>query len=202
MPPKAILWDVMDTLVADPFRDAMPAFFGMTLAEMLEHKHPTAWASFERGELSEGEFLASFFKDGRAFDTAGFRSCVRAAYRWMVGIEALLEALERQGVSMHALSNYPEWYLWIEERLQLSRYVKWTFVSCHTRLRKPDPGVFRLAARELGHAPEECLFIDDRRSNCDAARAVGMDAIVFDGDVIRLAAELEQRGLATRLPVR
>ena len=49
-PPRAILWDVMDTLVVDPFRHIMPSFFGMTLAELLEHKHPTAWARFERSE--------------------------------------------------------------------------------------------------------------------------------------------------------
>lgn len=27
-----LLWDVMDTLVRDPFRDVMPGFFGMSLA--------------------------------------------------------------------------------------------------------------------------------------------------------------------------
>ena len=53
--PRAILWDVMDTLVVDPFRQVMPSFFGMTLAELLEHKHPTAWVCFERSELSEAE---------------------------------------------------------------------------------------------------------------------------------------------------
>jgi HAD superfamily hydrolase (TIGR01509 family) len=178
----------MDTLVVDPFRHVMPAFFGMTLQQMLEEKHPTAWGRFERSELSEAEFLASFFKDGREYDREGFRARVRASYRWIEGIEAVLERLRQHGTDMHALSNYPEWYAWIEERLRLSRYLSWTFVSCNTRLRKPDPAAYELAARQLGREPEQVLFIDDRRTNCDGARAIGMAAIHFQGDV----AELEQ----------
>jgi FMN hydrolase / 5-amino-6-(5-phospho-D-ribitylamino)uracil phosphatase len=195
MPIKAILWDVMDTLVADPFRDVMPSFFGMTLERMLREKHPTAWGRFERGELEEAEFLATFFADGRSFDTGGFRACVRGSYRWLVGIEELLADLQARGTSMHTLSNYPEWYAWIEEQLQLSRYVKWSFVSCKTGLRKPDPAAFQLAARALEHEPEECLFIDDRLGNCEGARAIGMDAVHFTGDVPQLRAELARRGL-------
>jgi HAD superfamily hydrolase (TIGR01509 family) len=192
---KAILWDVMDTLVADPFRDVMPSFFGMTLEQMLREKHPTAWGRFERAELCESEFLATFFADGRSFDSAGFRACVRASYRWIDGIEELLSALHARGANMHTLSNYPEWYTWIEEQLQLSRYVEWSFVSCKTGLRKPDAAAFQLAARVLEHEPEECLFIDDRLGNCEGARSIGMQAFQFTGDVRQLRSELARRAL-------
>jgi HAD superfamily hydrolase (TIGR01509 family) len=185
----------MDTLVVDPFRDVMPAFFGMTLAQMLEEKHPTAWGRFERSELSEAEFLAHFFADGRPYDRDGFKARVRASYRWVEGIEPLLARLHARGVDMHALSNYPEWYAWIEERLGLSRYLSWSFVSCHTRLRKPDPAAYELAAQQLGLEPSELLFIDDRATNCDAARAVGWSAIHFRGDVAELARALVALGV-------
>lgn len=196
MPPKVILWDVMDTLVHDPFRDAMPAFFGVSLAELLRLKHPNAWGRFERGELTEAQFLATFFADGRRYDSEGFKACIRAAYRWLDGIEALLAELVAAGVSMHALSNYPEWYRWIEERLQLSRYVEWSFVSCRTALRKPDLAAYQHAVQALGLAPEQCLFIDDRAQNCEAARAVGLAAIQFSGDVKPLRQALRDRGFA------
>jgi putative hydrolase of the HAD superfamily len=95
---------------------------------------------------------------------------------------------------MHALSNYPEWYAWIEEGLGLSRYLSWSFVSCHTRLRKPDPAAYALAAERLGLEPAEIVFIDDRRTNCEAARAIGMAAIHFQGDVAKLEGELVALG--------
>ena len=82
---------------------------------------------------------------------------------------------------MHTLSNYPSWYQTIEERLGLSRYLPWTFVSCKTGVRKPDPAAFLGPAQALALPPEACLFIDDRGSNCKGAAAVGMQALRFEG---------------------
>ena len=195
MQPPTLLWDVMDTLVVDPFYEAMPAFFDMTLEQMLRLKHPTAWVRFERGELTEAEFLAMFFEDGRRYDTSGFTACVRASYRWIEGMESLLQGLRDSGVQMHALSNYPEWFRWVEERLGVSRYVTWSFVSCRTGVRKPDAAAFRLAARQLQRDPGACLFIDDQVRNCEAARASGMRAIHFQGDVARLRRALSENGV-------
>ena len=40
------------------------------------------------------------------------------SYRYLDGVEPLLSRLHRVGYEMHAMSNYPQWYL------------RWTFVSC------------------------------------------------------------------------
>jgi len=187
---KIVLWDVMDTLVVDPFREVMPEFFGLTLEGLIAAKHPTAWVRFERAELDEKSFLATFFKDGRSFDHEGFKARVRAAYAWVPGMEDVVRSLAERGVGMHALSNYPAWYTWIDERLGLSRYLSWSFVSCHTGVRKPDRAAYEKAIAQLECAPEDCVFIDDRAQNCDAARAVGMQAIEFTGDSRKLEREL------------
>ncbi|MGF1466128.1 MAG: HAD family hydrolase [Sandaracinaceae bacterium] len=189
-----LLLDVMGTLVYDPFHEVMPSHFGMTLDELLAVKHPRAWVDFERGRLDEETFLRRFFADERPYDTAAFRAAVRSAYRFLPGIEPLLGELAQQGVPMHALSNYPCWYRMIEERVGLSRYVPWTFVSCKTGLRKPEPEAYRNAARALGVPLETCLFVDDRPANCAAAEAVGMQAMVFQG-AEGLRAELASRGM-------
>lgn len=192
--PDVLLFDVMDTLVRDPFFHDIPAFFGMSLPELLAQKHPDAWVRFEHGELDEDELIASFFADRRTFDGAAFIDMLRAAYRWIDGIEPLLAELSARGVPMHALSNYPCWYRLIEERLGLSRYVAWSFVSCETGVRKPEPEAYLLASEKLRVAPARCLFVDDRPRNCEAAREVGMDAIVFH-DAEQLRRELERRAL-------
>jgi len=180
----------MDTLVRDPFHDVMPGFFGMTLEQMMALKHPEAWGHFERGELEESRFLDTFFADGRSFDQAGFCRAIRESYRWVDGMEALLAELAEQGQPMHVLSNYPVWYRWIEERLGISRYVPWTFVSCHLGLRKPESALFARVTHALSSEPERCVLIDDRARNCEAARAAGMHAIQFSGSAQQLRAEL------------
>lgn len=179
--PGAIFFDVMDTLVRDPFRDVIPGFFGLGLEELLAVKHPSAWVEFERGERDGASFLRDFFADGRAFDHAGFEAAVKAAYEWVPGMEPLVAALHALGVPLVALSNYPSWYEWIEERLGLGRYLDWARVSYRTGVRKPDPEAYLGAARALELPPRACLFVDDRQSNVDAARAVGMDAVRFEG---------------------
>jgi len=194
MPTRVLLLDVMDTLVREPWFEDAPAFFGMSLEELHAAKHPTAWVAFEEGRLDEAAFLDGFFRDGRAFDHAAFLAHLRAGYRWLPGVEALLGELRDAGVPMHALSNYPEWYRAIEEDLRLSRFLAWTFVSCRTGLRKPDPRAYAHAVERLGVPAGACLFVDDREENVVAARESGMDAVRFTG-APALREELERRGL-------
>ena len=42
-----LLFDVMGTLVHDPFFEEMPEFFGLSFDELLAVKHPSAWVEFE-----------------------------------------------------------------------------------------------------------------------------------------------------------
>ncbi len=181
----------MGTLVHDPFFVEMPAFFGMTFEAMLAAKDPRAWIEFELDQRSEASFLSSFFADRRRFDHLGFVDAVRASYRWLAGMEDLLRELHSLGVPMHAFSNYPQWYELIEDRLAVSRFVPWSFVSCRTGVRKPDPAAYARVLRELGVSPHRCLFVDDRESNCEAARQSGMRAIRFE-NALALRASLSE----------
>lgn len=192
--PRVLLLDVMDTLVHDPFHLEIPRFFGVTLRELLPRLRQGAWVDFELDALSEAELFARFFADGQPIDGEGLRAAVRAGYRLLPGVEPLLQELRERGVPMHALSNYPRWYTLIEDELRLSTWVQWSFVSCHTRLRKPDPAAYQHACRTLGVEPSACLFVDDRESNCAAAREQGMDAVRFT-DAASLRVALTQRGV-------
>ena len=197
MQPQArplIFFDVLGTLVYNPFFREIPAFFGLTHAELLRRKHPTSWIDFEMGRMSETEYFARFFSDGSRFDEDAFRTCVADAYRWIDGMESCLAEVQGAGNEVHTLSNYPVWYQTIEERLRLSRYLRWTFVSCETGVRKPARNAFLLAARQLGRLPAQCLLIDDCMQNCFAAEEAGMPAIQFF-DACQLRHELVCRGL-------
>ncbi len=189
-----VLFDVMDTLVHDPFRNEMPAFFGTDLAGMMRDKHPRAWIEFELAERDEADFLRSFFADGRDFDHDAFRRVVFESYRLLPGIEPLLERLRARGVAMHAASNYPTWYRAVEQRTQLSRFLSWSFVSCELGVRKPDPAFFGRALERLGQAASDCVFVDDQPRNVEAALRLGFDAVLFEG-AERLEHALCARGL-------
>jgi len=177
----ALLFDVMGTLVRDPFREDVPPALGMTLDDVLALKHPTAWIDFEYGDLTESEFLPRFFADGRAYDHAKLVAAFDRGFRLLDGVEPLLRELAAQRLRPHLLSNYPEWWQRVEARTGLSRFAEWSFVSCRTRHRKPDPEAYLHAARTLGVAPSDCLFVDDVEKNVAAAARLGMVARRFTG---------------------
>lgn len=201
VPPRAIdlvLWDVMDTLVADPFREVMPAFFGLSLRTLLEVKSPTAWITFERGAIDEATYFATAFRDGRAFDGPGFREAMLSGAAWLPGMEALLFGLgdaEGRRPPMVALSNYPVWFEDLDARLGLSRCLDARWVSYRTTWRKPAPEAYLGPARAYGVDPSRCLFIDDREQNVAAARALGMAGERFE-DAVSLTHALARYGLS------
>jgi len=185
----------MGTLVTEPFKEAMPRFLGLGFEEMLARKDPHSWIEFEHGRIDEDEYVRRFFKDGAEVDKEGLKAAMRGHYALLPGMEPILRSLWEQGVRQHALSNYSDWWRMIEAETQLSRFIGWEFVSCRTGIRKPDPEAYLCASRTLNEAPQACLFVDDRQVNVDAARAVGMQAILRTEDVGALRRDLERLGL-------
>lgn len=65
------------------------------------------------------------------------------------------------------------------------------FFSCEIGLCKPDSRVYEHVLRELGAAPHETLFIDDREDNIRAAATLGIRVHHYTG-AAGLAALLQQ----------
>lgn len=59
---------------------------------------------------------------------------------------------------------------------------------------KPSAEIFELHVGRSGIEPQNAVFIDDRESNCEGARAVGMQAIYFQ-NLDQLKAELADLGV-------
>ncbi|MCA9152062.1 MAG: HAD-IA family hydrolase [Planctomycetales bacterium] len=192
-----LLFDVMDTLVYNPFNSEIPAFFALTAAELMQQTRAGNWEAFELNQIAESLYLESYFADGRTFDHVAFLQHVGAAYRWRdTGTPQLLRELRDAGCELHAFSNYPAWYQTIEARLRLSEYLPWTFVSCRTGHRKPASSAFEFVVRELDCHPAQCWLIDDVAENCHAARTSGMNAIHYT-QLSELRRKLAAAGLLT-----
>ncbi|XP_013590433.1 PREDICTED: uncharacterized protein LOC106298842 [Brassica oleracea var. oleracea] len=194
-----LLFDVMDTIVRDPFYQDIPAFFGMPMKVLLECKHPTAWIEFEKGLIDEDELARKFFIDGRDFDLEGLKDCIRSGYSYLDGMQELLQALRDDNLEIHAFTNYPIWYKMIEDKLKLSAYLSWTFCSCITGKRKPDPEFYLEVVEHLGVEPCDCVFIDDRPSNVKCAVEIGMRGLCFE-NADSLRKDLSHLGVNVSLP--
>lgn len=55
-------------------------------------------------------------------------------------------------------------------------------ISVEEGLIKPNAAIYQRLTDRYGLKPEECLFIDDNPANIEAARKLGWQGLVFDGD--------------------
>lgn len=189
-PRRVVLFDVMDTLVRDPFFMGMHEdVFGFESLEALYAESDLeAYEAFETGAIGEAELWRRYYRAGSARpapDGARAVAYLKDRYEYVAHMRSMLGELKRIGdVEVYAFSNYGPYWKLIEEKLELSRYLDWKFVSCETGLRKPDPRAFRDVIDTLGVdlASDTVVFVDDSATNCEAARSLGIDAIRFDGD--------------------
>ncbi|MFB9620700.1 HAD-IA family hydrolase [Brooklawnia cerclae] len=127
------------------------------------------------GRLTSAEFWASC---GVGADDRTY--CAR--HTMVPGIEALLGDLARAGVPTACLSNdVTEWSALVRQRFGLDRRIGTWVISSDIGARKPDPAAFRALGDATGVPPARMMFFDDRKANVDAARAAGLEAVVFSG---------------------
>ncbi len=93
----------------------------------------------------------------------------------------LLEALSEAGAALALLSNAPAAFgRWVRAQ-DWARHFRVTLFSGDLGCVKPDPEIFRILLDRLGATPGDCLFFDDRQSNVDGAKALGIKAHVWHG---------------------
>jgi putative hydrolase of the HAD superfamily len=153
----------------------------MTALFRSEPRALAAVRALERGELTEEGFGQRFgellgLEEGRR---AGM---VDRMFSYVHPDETMVDALRRaraQGVRTGLISN----------SMGVDRYDRSTFpelfdgvvISGDVGMHKPQPEIFLLGAKRAGLAPEECVFVDDLRQNCEGAEAVGMTAVLHRG---------------------
>lgn len=192
MPLRVVCFDLMDTLVVDPFRQALEAGAGMALDRLLARRDPGAWPAFEAGHIGEAEFTARLLPDG-SFDHAAFSRARREGYALVPGMRELLDGLAGH-TRRWVASNYPVWVDEVLARFALDRRLEGVTVSCREGVRKPEPAFFERLAQQVGEPLPRCVLVDDRAENCAAAERAGLRAHHFDG-VAGLARRLRAEGL-------
>lgn len=111
------------------------------------------------------------------------------------GTTGLVERLVARDVPLYAITNFgAEFWVQFRPTLPALDHMRDIVVSGIERLAKPDPAIFRLAARRFGHAEKAMLFVDDNATNVAAARALGWQIHRFR-DAAGLEADLVERGL-------
>ncbi len=100
----------------------------------------------------------------------------------MPGMRELLIELRVKGYEIYGLTNWSmETFPEAREHFGILQLIDRYVVSGAEGLVKPDPRLFRVLLDRYGLKAEECTFVDDNPDNVAAARALGMEGIVFHG---------------------
>jgi epoxide hydrolase-like predicted phosphatase len=133
----------------------------------------------ERGELTEEEFSERF---GPMLGVADTEGLVDRLFAGMGPDEPMIEAVKkakRSGIRTGLISN--SWGRGRYDRDAFPEMFDGVVISGEVGLHKPEPEIFHLGAEKVGLSPEECVFVDDLKENCDGAAAVGMTPILHRG---------------------
>lgn len=151
--------------------------------------------ALERGEVSEGEFIARMERSlaevvGREVQLHAFGE---RYFAFLSPNQPLLDyyrELRARGLRLALLTNnVREWEPHWRAMLPMDEF-ELVVDSAFVGMRKPDPAIYALTLERLGLAAEACAFVDDVEANVQAALALGLRAVHFR-DTEQAVGELE-----------
>lgn len=95
----------------------------------------------------------------------------------------LIRSLKKQGYKLYILSNAPTHFAEHADYYEIVKEFDGIVFSAPVHMWKPNHDIYQHLFETYQLNPAECLFIDDRADNIAAAKACGMDGIVFTGNV-------------------
>jgi putative hydrolase of the HAD superfamily len=204
----AVIFDYGIVLTGPPSAEAWANLLRITGLNQARFE-PLYWAdrpAYDEGKLTGLAFWQKFLREaGLPPDREKAEELNRWDARlWTVEDPVMLAwqlALKQRGLLTAILSNIGDSVLESVERefKWIHRFdaLVWSY---QLGIAKPDPAIYRHTLAKLGTLPEETLFLDDKRANVEAARALGIQTIQFFS-VERLHTDLIAAGLDGVLPL-
>lgn len=114
------------------------------------------------------------------------------------GLVEYAKNLINRGFMLACLSNGShEWTTYAIEKYNLQTLFEEIVISSDLGIVKPDPQIYLHTLKLLSVEPSECIFVDDRSDNTDAAEKLGIRSLIFT-ETEALKYELEALFIARR----
>ena len=102
-----------------------------------------------------------------------------------------IRELKDQNVGIYLLSNAPTKFAQeAPVTFEILQLFDGLVFSGPLKMAKPAPSIYHYLFRTFHLKPEDCFFIDDTAVNIQAGRELGMDGLVFTGDIGAVKKEL------------
>lgn len=143
------------------------------------------YSLFDKGKLSESDLITIFLEKTKLdLSLDEFILLFKEGVESIDGVGEILSSLKSKGYKLASVIN--EGSSWANYSLEASGFKKFfdiNIISGDIGLIKPDVDFYKKTIDLIDAKPEECIFIDDKKRNCDAASDFGMYSIVFENSV-------------------
>ena len=94
--------------------------------------------------------------------------------------KSLIADLKSAKYKLYVLSNMALDFIEFLRTKEVYKYFDGEVISCHEKVVKPDATIYKILVNRYDLIPEETLFIDDRKSNIEAAESEGICGYHFN----------------------
>ena len=156
------------------------------------------WNEFDRGYWSDEMMLDAFIKNAPELESE-LKSFMNERFSGLLKkfdyTDGWLDALKAAGYKIYILSNFSDKaFRECASELDYIEKADGAVISYKVGLIKPDPQIYRYLLDTYDIDPGEAVFIDDTAVNVEAARALGINTILFR-DKQSADMELEKLGV-------
>lgn len=197
--PQAIVFDFGGVLTGEPNREAVITFIRQSFhfsAEEFEKVNQEKRLAVKQSKTDE-EFWIAYAKNKGIKLTANWGASFKSVLKDAIGINpemyALVDQLKEQQIPVALLSNVDDRISKLIRDFGLYEPFEPCLLSCEIGVEKPDLKAYELLLKTLNLPAKDVVFIDDRSENIEAAKAIGLDAILFESEQ-QLRNELNTRG--------
>jgi putative hydrolase of the HAD superfamily len=162
-----------------------PGSLGLATMEIAARDGVNPLFELELGRITEASFLAGLSQEltgklGREVSLERFGERFVSHLHPNEPMIEFMRQLKGRGYRMAiCTNNIREWEQLWRAKLPVDEIFDVVVDSAFVGSRKPEPEIYRLTLDRLGVPPESALLIDDVELNCEAARALGLDAVWF-----------------------
>jgi len=104
-----------------------------------------------------------------------------SVWKFYDDVAPVLGKLRARGIKVGVVSNWDSRLRRISEGVGLTALVDFLVISAEAGIRKPHPGIFKLALEQAGVRPEEALHVGDNpEEDGEGARRAGVRAVLID----------------------
>lgn len=173
---KAIVLDMYGVIMKQTGDDFVP-YVQQSFPDLSDEEIYAPWFKANIGEISSLE----------VWKTIGFQGDLEKVEKEYLDTLELaddfVDFIEnvRSEYKLAIISNdSSRWSKYLRKKFDIDKFFDVISISGDLKMKKPDERIFIYTIEKLGVNAEDCIYIDDRRSNLEVAKKVGMKPILLN----------------------